>query len=455
MMKTISRLLDIVISLAGLLVTLPVTGAVMLFLSLESPRHIFFAQPRLGLKGKPFNMYKFRKLPVNWTDDGPGVTVAFDARMTKLGAFLERTKIDELPQLWNILKGDMSIVGPRPESMKFKDLFMGEYAELLQFKPGIFGPNQIKFRNEAELYPPDVLPEEFYRKTLFPLKAKRDLAYFRETNPFKDLMLILGGIWTTLSGIVNWKRVINMHSKIITADVVMIEAAYLVAHLSRYSGLPPASEWKVFLLGVCFLPPFLISGMAVFGCYRHPARFFYVPDALRLIIVSSFLWLIFYVFLFGIHRGLSLYIIPLVWAFLTIFLMFPRVAIKFYWQMKPLDQPQKNTSGILIYGAGQIGATLGGMINGRTTPIKLIGYVDDDPNLRGRRVNGHHVLGRESDIPTIHTVHNIDEIWLTFKPDNIKRSRLQTFCQKEQVRMTILTEVEPFSRIFDADAGCQ
>lgn len=450
MMRMISRLLDIVISVAGLLVTLPVSGAVMLLLFLESPRHIFFSQPRLGLKGEPFNMYKFRKLPVNWTDDGPGVTVAFDARMTKLGAFLERTKIDELPQLWNILKGDMSVVGPRPESMKFKDLFVEEYEGLLQFKPGIFGPNQVKFRNEAELYPPDVLPEEFYRKTLFPLKAKRDLAYFGKSNPFSDLILILKGVWATFCGIINWKRVMNMHIRIIIVDALMIEAAFLVAYLSRYSGFPPVGEWTVFLLGVCLLPPCLIGGMAVFGCYRNPARFFYAPDALRLIIVSSLLWLIFYIFLLGVHRALSLYIVPLVWAFLTIFLMFPRVALRFYWQMRPLNYQRKNTCGILIYGAGQIGATLGGIINGRTMPIKLVGFVDDDPNLRGRRVNGHDVLGRESDIPTIHTVHNINEIWLTFKPDNIKRSRLQAFCQKEQIRMTILTEIEPFSRIFGA-----
>ncbi len=446
------RFFDIVISLIGLLVTLPVTVFVMLLLSIESPRHIFFSQTRLGLKGRPFNMHKFRKFPVTLHDDGPGVTVAFDSRMTKLGVFLERSKIDELPQLWNILKGDMSIVGPRPESMKFKDLFVGEYAEVLRFKPGIFGPNQIKFRNEAELYPPDVPPEKFYRETLFALKAQSDLTYFRKTNPFKDLLFITRGVLATLSGIINWRRTVNLHAKIVIADVLMIEAAYSLAHLTRYSGLPPESEWGVFLHGFWFLPPFLIAGMAVLGCYRNPARFFYVPDALRLIVVGSFLWLIFFIALFGVHRTLSLYLIPLVWAFLIIFLMFPRVVLKFLWEIKPLDSQRQAASNILIYGAGRVGMSMSRLINGKSSSIKLVGFIDDDPDLRGRRVQGFQVLGRESDIPTIHAVHKFDEIWLTFNPDKIKRSRVHVFCQRQQVKMTVLSEMEPFSRIFESQS---
>ena len=448
MMNVCKRFFDILVSLAALLVTLPLTGFVMLLLSIESPRHIFFTQTRLGLHRRPFKMYKFRKFPPAWQDAGPGVTTAFDSRMTKLGVFLERTKIDELPQLWNVLKGDMSIVGPRPESMKFKDLFVGEYAELLQFKPGIFGPNQIKFRNEAELYPPDIPPEKFYRENLFPQKAKNDLNYFRKTNPIKDLLLLPKGVWATFSGIISWQRIVNLHMRIIVADILMIEAAWLIAHLTRYSGLPPESEWGIFLLGIWFLPPFLILGMAVFGCYRNPVRFFYVPDALRLIIVNSFLWLIFFMILFIIHRELSVYLVPLVWAFLIIFEMFPRVALKFFWEMKLFDPQKRISSNILIYGAGRIGISMSGLINGEASSMKLIGFIDDNPDLRGRRVQGFEVLGRESDIPTIHAVHKFDEIWMTFKPDDVKRFRMQAFCQKQQVKLTILTEMEPFSRIF-------
>jgi len=451
MTAVIRRILDIIVSLLGLVFTLPVTGVVMLILASESPLHIFFAQTRMGLNGRPFQMYKFRKFPINWKDHGPGVTVAFDSRMTKLGMFLERTKIDELPQLWNILRGDMSVVGPRPESMAFKDLYVGEFAEVLRFKPGIFGPNQIKFRNEAEMYPPDVPPEQFYREVLFPQKARNDLAYFRQSSLFRDVIFIVSGAWRTLAGIINWRRAVNLHIRIIAADLLMIEAAHLIAYLARYSGFPPPpSEQEVFWLGVVFLPPVLIVGMALFGCYRNPVRFFFVPDALRLIAAGSFLWLFFFIILFSIHRNLSLYIIPLVWAFLIIALMIPRVAIKFLWELKPLDEHRDSTANILIYGAGRIGTVMSGLIDGHVSPMRFVGFVDDNPDLRGRRIQGYEVLGRESDIPTVYAVHKFDEIWITFKPDEIKRARLLAFCQKHPVKLISLAEMEPFSRIYDS-----
>lgn len=450
MTKAIRRFFDIMISLVGLLVTLPVTIVVMLLLSIESHRHIFFSQTRLGKNGHPFNIYKFRKFPIAFPDDIQDVTVAFDSRMTKLGAILERTKVDELPQLWNVLKGDMSVVGPRPESMKFKDLFVGEYSELLRYKPGIFGPNQIKFRNEAELYPADVPPIKFYRETLFPQKSQNDLAYFRKQNLFTDLLFIVRGAWATISGTINWQRFVNLHIRIVVADVLMIEAAYIMAYLSRFAGFPPESERGIFLLGIWCLPPFMIAGVAVFGCYRNPVRFFYVPDALRLITVTSFLWLMFFIILFSIHRALSLYIIPIGWAFLILFLMFPRLAQKFYWELKTPDLKTQDKSNILIYGAGRIGRSMSELMNGNASSMNLVGFIDDNPSLRGRRVYGFEVLGRESDIPTIHAIHKCNEIWLTFKPDEIKRVRMQAFCRKQQVKMIILAEMDPFSRIFDS-----
>lgn len=444
----IKRLLDIFISFIGLLVTFPVTLVVMALLAIESPRHIFYAQWRLGRFGKPFRMYKFRKFPVAWRDAGPGVTVSFDSRMTWLGGILERTKVDELPQLWNILKGEMSIAGPRPESLKFKELFTGRYAAVLDFKPGIFGPNQIRFRNEAELYPPDVLPETFYRESLFPQKAECDLTYFQKANLFSDLLLILNGVWVTLSGIINWKRFIGLHLKILIADVLLIEAAYLIAHMVRYSGLPPGREWDVFQYGLLFLPPFMITGMALCGCYRNPVSFFFIPDALRLSFSISVLWLTFFVILFSLRRDLSLYLIPLVWVFLLVFITFPRVAARVFWEQIPLNPSRPVTSRVIVYGAGKLGQALAGMISSNNSGIDLVGFIDDEPQFRGRRINGFEVIGRESDLPTIHSVHKFSELWVTFAPDEIKSKRMYAFCHKHQVKMILLTELDPFSRMF-------
>lgn len=446
MERMINRLFDIAIAFVGLVVTLPLSIIVMLLLAVESPRNIFFGQWRLGKQGKPFKMYKFRKFSVIWRDDGPGVTVAFDSRMTRLGAYMEKTKIDELPQLWNILKGDMSIVGPRPESLKFKDLFVDRYSAILDFKPGIFGPNQLRFRNEAELYPPDIQPEQFYRQSLFPQKAENDLAYFREANLLRNLLLIFRCVWVTLAGIVNWKRFVNFHSRIIVADILSIESAFILAHLARYSEMPQ-SEHGVYFLGILFLPAFMIAGMALTGCYRNPIRHIYVPDVGRLFFSITFFWIIFFIIMFSVHRSMSLYLLPLVWVFLVVFILMPRIVRRLLWERTQISATTSTPSGVVIYGAGKIGMALSGMFNGQASPIKLCGFIDDAPDMRGRRINGHNVLGRESDINTVHAVHRFDELWVTFPPDQIKRGRLESFCGKENVRMIVLTEMEPFSRI--------
>ncbi|OAD21195.1 bacterial sugar transferase, partial [Candidatus Thiomargarita nelsonii] len=117
------RIIDLVFSLLGLLLAAPLMLLIALFIRMDSPGSVFFSQKRLGLKGRHFMVHKFRKFPSDWGSAGPGVTVAGDARMTKVGKFLERTKLDELPQLWNILLGEMSFVGPRPESLRYADLF--------------------------------------------------------------------------------------------------------------------------------------------------------------------------------------------------------------------------------------------------------------------------------------------------------------------------------------------
>ncbi len=183
------RIMDITLAGLGLMLAAPMIGLIAVAIRLESPGPIIFSQVRLGLRGERFRLHKFRKFP-DACFVGPGVTVVGDARMTRVGRFLERTKLDELPQLWNILRGEMSFVGPRPESVRYSDLFVPEFGCVLEYHPGIFGPNQVAFRNEAEMYPADSDPEDHYRNVLFPDKARRDLAYFPRANCLSDLVWI-------------------------------------------------------------------------------------------------------------------------------------------------------------------------------------------------------------------------------------------------------------------------
>jgi len=145
-------------------------------------------------------MYKFRKFRVHCDDRGCPLTMQNDDRLTRVGRVLAATKLDELPQLWNVLRGDMSLVGPRPESFAFSDCFRNGFEKIHKHKPGLFGPCQVLFRNESELYPVGVTAEEFYRNVLFPTKAKIDLAYFEHRTLVSDLGWILRAAWVIVAG---------------------------------------------------------------------------------------------------------------------------------------------------------------------------------------------------------------------------------------------------------------
>lgn len=187
------RVLDVVFAACVLAFLSLLMALIALAIYLESGGPVFFSQTRLGRSGQQFRLHKFRKFPANAGRGGPAVTVRGDARMTAVGRILERTKLDELPQLWNILAGDMSVVGPRPESLAFASCFARGYSGVLDFKPGIFGPCQVMFRNEGCLYQDGCEPEEYYSRVLFPLKAHADLTYFSTRSLRSDLWCIVHG----------------------------------------------------------------------------------------------------------------------------------------------------------------------------------------------------------------------------------------------------------------------
>ncbi len=444
--RKLKRVFDILLSAAALVICAPLLGAISLILWVESVGHVIFSQRRLGQGGRIFRMHKFRKFPAHWTDAGPGVTVAGDARMTRIGAFLEKTKLDELPQLWNILRGEMSFVGPRPESTRYADLFHGAYARVLDHVPGIFGPNQVVFRNEAGLYPAEEDPEAFYRRELFPKKAALDLSYFGNANIISDAMWILSGLWASLIGVIDWDRFKNVHARIVATDVGLVWIAWFLANVIRFSGIPARESLEGLLNGFWLLPCVMIASMSLGGCYRHPVRYFSFEDGIRLLRVVPFAWMAGFLLLLGfISRGLSFYLVPEGCLILLPLLAMPRVVNRMRWERRRAAQGGHSHK-IVIYGAGRGGTAFGTWIKTTSSELSMIGFLDDDPEMRGRVVAGSPVLGRESDIPTIHEVHRFDEIWVTFEPDAIKRRRLQSTCDARGIRLVIFSELEPFSR---------
>lgn len=193
------RAFDIMLSGAGLIMLLPVFAIVAALVKAGSPGPVFFRQKRMGKGFRPFDLYKFRTMVEGADKLGPLVTTGGDARVTGVGRMLRKTKIDELPQLINVLKGDMSLVGPRPEVEKYVRLYEPDYRDVLSIRPGITDISSIEFRDEESVLKAQENPEEYYRNVLLPIKINYAREYMKNMSFFFDMKLIFITILRVLS----------------------------------------------------------------------------------------------------------------------------------------------------------------------------------------------------------------------------------------------------------------
>ena len=191
MYKIIKRTADIILSIIVLLILLPVLFVISLLIILTDGFPVFYFQRRVGKNWKEFNIIKFRTM-VNGADKlGPGISVNNDSRITKIGKVLRKFKLDELPQFINVLKGEMSLVGPRPELLKYANNFSLEYSKILSVKPGISDFASIAYKDEARLLDKDGDSEEIYLEKILPEKIKLYNKYIEEMNFFIDIKILL------------------------------------------------------------------------------------------------------------------------------------------------------------------------------------------------------------------------------------------------------------------------
>lgn len=180
---------DRLMALIGLLVLWPVLLVVALLIKIKMPGGpVIFKQKRIGRNGKLFTMYKFRSMTVG--HGGSSVSVAGESRITPLGAKLRHYKLDELPELWNVLIGDMSFVGPRPDVPGYADMLTGTDREVLKLRPGITGPASLKYRDEEDLLAKQSDPQKYNDDVIFPDKVRINLYYLHHYSFIKDIEMI-------------------------------------------------------------------------------------------------------------------------------------------------------------------------------------------------------------------------------------------------------------------------
>lgn len=186
---TLKFIFDRVMAFVGLLLLWPVLVVVGILIKIRMPDGaVIFCQKRVGRHGRLFTMYKFRTMEAG--QEGSSVSVAGESRITPLGAVLRRYKLDELPELWNVLIGDMSFVGPRPDVPGYADELQGEDRAILELRPGITGPASLKYRDEEEMLATLPEPKEYNDKVIFPDKVRINLYYLRHYSFESDIKII-------------------------------------------------------------------------------------------------------------------------------------------------------------------------------------------------------------------------------------------------------------------------
>lgn len=185
------RIFDVTASGLGLLLLSPLFLIVAIWIRLDSPGPVFYRQTRVGRYNKDFRLLKFRSMRVGSDKKGLITVGGRDPRVTRSGYWIRKYKLDELPQLINVFKGDMSLVGPRPEVRKYVDLYTPEQLHVLDVRPGITDMASIRYRNENELLEQAADPEQFYRDTVMQDKLRINLEYVSDHSFFKDIKIIL------------------------------------------------------------------------------------------------------------------------------------------------------------------------------------------------------------------------------------------------------------------------
>ena len=406
----IKRSLDVILSLVGLVLLSPVLAVVAILIKLDSKGPVLFRQERIGRGFRPFTLFKFRTMKADENGSDRLLTVGRDARITRAGQLLRSTKLDELPQLFNVLKGEMSLVGPRPEVRKYVDLFRDEYARILRVRPGITDLASFKYRNEADILADAEDPEREYIERVMPDKLRVADDYIERAGLSFDLTIMLKTVVEAVWGqIVPLKTLVVRYRRplVVGIHILLVIASNYAAFWLRFDGRIEASDFALFAI---FLPWLVLCRAVLFVPFRlHEGLWRYTSLwDLRNIIggVGSSSLLFFALVRFGYgERGYprSVYFID---AILAVALMGGiRLTNRIYSEMIAAKPGRR----ILVFGAGDLGEmTVRGLK--KHDDFSVVGFVDDDGLKVGRRIHGVPVLGTRADLDRIMGQHRPHEV---------------------------------------------
>jgi lipopolysaccharide/colanic/teichoic acid biosynthesis glycosyltransferase len=401
---------------------LPWLPIIAFFIKVDSRGPVFYACKRVGKDGKIFRMYKFRTMYETPVQLGPSLSPQGDPRVTPVGRILRRLKLNEFPQFFNVLKGDMTLVGPRPEAPDLAAAYPEAAKVIFTVKPGLAGPNQILGRNEEELYPAGVDPEQFYIEHILPKKIPVDVQYITDKSLMKNFKYIFLAMKVTLTKAIGRQHLWENRSQIylMLADLGACVFSLTVAHLLRYEGFSNQDSFQTFLMLLPLTVLVHLPIFAYFGFFHTLIRHLSIFDIKRIFKGVAFSSLILVAIFF--LSGLAIYTKPMVssysrsvflidWVLLTILLVALRLFLKkMYLHYRAADD-SKDTKRVLIWGAGDAGELCLRYLKKNQNPIyTVVGFLDDNSGKRGRHIGGYKILGDRHHLKVLAQLYKINEV---------------------------------------------
>jgi FlaA1/EpsC-like NDP-sugar epimerase/lipopolysaccharide/colanic/teichoic acid biosynthesis glycosyltransferase len=426
------RAFDVGVACLGLLITSPLLVFISILIKLDSPGPVIFRQVRVGRGLSPFKMYKFRTMLHKSSTQGSLLTIGHDARVTKAGRLLRKLKLDELPQLVNVLIGDMSLVGPRPEVPRYVEPLRSEFADVLVVRPGLTDLASVKYINESAVLSCFSNPEEAYQTKILPEKLRLAKLYVRNMSFRLDFAILVQTLlrmvnssyvacempelerapkapsafpWAQMSSVVvKWRR-----PMIVLLDVALIGAANYLAFILRFDG--KLSSQEIEQLQETILPLIGIRSVAfsIFGLHAGLWRYTSIWDLQNIVSGVLTSTLLFYGWVnWGMEIGnypRSIFIID---SLLLIgFLTGVRLPSRIFREQMIYRKRKK----VLVVGAGDTGERVVREMKTRSEyHCQPIGFVDDQVSLVNKRIHGVRVLGTLGDLPRLVEEHRPEEV---------------------------------------------
>jgi len=417
--RTAKRIYDVAFTALGLLLLAPLFLLISILVKLSDGGPIFFRQKRVGQYGRIFWIWKFRTMTVDAERTGPSITKAGDPRITALGKILRRTKLDELPQLWNVLRGDMSLVGPRPEVPHYMDRYSVAQRQILSLKPGITDLATLKFRNEEELLRSAQDVEAFYLQCCVPRKLELNLHYASEANLWTDTQLIFQTLF--LAGEAN--AVVRYLVVLLTYSAAMVFSLWLSYEL-RFDFSIPRIELELLRMHLYWIVPLKLIFLMRIGQSSGLLTYFNIRDFRHMLSGLGAATIL----LFGIWyltsgigvppRGVILADFIISSCSLASIRLFFRLLRENY--ISGVSSEHRQSRRIGIIGAGDVGTALA-----RELSIKRgvgpVAFFDDDRGKWGSHIHDIPVVGSPESLAENRNGHRVAEVIIAMPSAGGKR----------------------------------